>query len=89
MLFSDHNIEQHIQPCLKLADEVDDGAVAELVLVVAAVGDHLLLPDRAQRHLGQDGHPVFVCLAQQRVKQYLENITQRDQLTLCKVILCL
>ena len=56
---------------LQLPDQVDDGAVAELVLVLLAVGDHLLLVLRLQVHLGQDGHPVLVSLPQQVVEQNL------------------
>ena len=40
---------------LQLPDQVDDGAVAELVLVLLAVADHLLLLLGLQIHLGQDG----------------------------------
>ena len=56
---------------LQLPDQVDDGSVAELVLVLLAVGDHLLLVLRLQVHLGQDGHPVLVSLPQQVVEQNL------------------
>ena len=56
---------------LQLPDQVDDGAVAELVLVLLAVGDHLLLVLGLQVHLGQDGHPVLVSLPQQVVEQNL------------------
>ena len=57
---------------LELPDQVDDGAVAELLLVVPAEGDHLVLPLGAEVHLGQDGQTVLVCLAQQAVKQDLQ-----------------
>ena len=56
---------------LQLPDQVDDGAVAELVLVLLAVGDHLLLVLGLQVHLGQDGHPVLVSLPKQVVEQNL------------------
>ena len=56
---------------LQLPDQVDDGAVAELVLVLLAVADHLLLVLGLQVPLGQDGHPVLVSLSQQVVEQNL------------------
>ena len=61
---------------LELPDQVDDGAVAELLLVVPAERDHLLLALLAEVHLGQDGQTVLVSLAQQTVKQDLKTETQ-------------
>ena len=53
----------HCAP-LELPDQVDHGAVAELLLVVPAEGDHLGLPLGAEVNLGQNGQTVFVSLAQ-------------------------
>ena len=49
---------------LELPDQVDHGAVAELLLVVPAESDHLGLPLGAEVNLGQDGQAVLVSLAQ-------------------------
>ena len=57
---------------LQLPHQVDHGAVAELLLVVPAEGDHLRLLLIAEVHLGQDGQPVLVSLAKQAIKQDLQ-----------------
>ena len=56
---------------LQIFDERDDGFVAELSLVVPAVGDHLFLCLGLQTDFLQYGHPVLVSLAQQIVEENL------------------
>ena len=56
---------------LELPHQVDHRAVAELLLVVAAEGDHLGLPLQIEVHLGQDAQSVLVSLTQEAVKQHL------------------
>ena len=47
---------------LEILDTVDDGLVAELLLMLLAVVDHLLLGRQTEVHLGQDPHPVLIRL---------------------------
>ena len=56
---------------LQIFDERDDGLVAELSLVVPAVGDHLLLGLGLQADFTQYRHPVLVSLAQQIIEENL------------------
>ena len=63
------------RPGLELPHQVDHGAVAELLLVVAAEGDHLGLPLQVEVHLGQNTQSVLVSLTQEAVKQNLATQT--------------
>ena len=56
---------------LQIFHERDDGLVAQLGLVLPAVGDHLLLGLRLQADFAQDGHSVAVSLAQQIIEENL------------------
>ena len=59
------------RPGLELPHQVDHRAVAELLLVVAAEGDHLGLSLQVEVHLGQDAQSVLVSLTEEAVKQNL------------------
>ena len=69
---------------LQIFHERDDGLVAELSLVLPAVGDHLVLGLRLQADFAQYRHPVAVSLPQQIIE---ENLRRNSNIRGCIIIM--
>ena len=65
---------------LQIFHQRDDGLVAQLGLVVPAVGDHLILGLHLQADFAQNGHPVAVSFAQQIIE---ENLRRKSSIRGC------